>query len=313
MLGTILIFNKSPRMLGALAATALVLSACAGSGVGERDEPIQIVATTAIAGDLIAQVAGGAAGVTVLMPIGTDPHDFQPSSQQVASLRSADLVVAWGLGLEDTLLDILQTAAADGVPVLELSPLLDPIEFGTSIETEQENALDPHTWTDPVRMADAARIFGDRLTEIAPEGDWSERAEAVAATMMDVHAQVTDILSVIPDERRRLVTNHDSFGYFAARYGFDVVGVAIPGGSTLTSPSAAQIAELVRAIETAGVDVLFAESTSSPAILEAVAEEVGSVRVVELLEGSLAPQGEPGDTLVGMLLRNAELIAEALG
>ncbi|MFP5332804.1 MAG: metal ABC transporter solute-binding protein, Zn/Mn family [Acidimicrobiia bacterium] len=333
-------------MITVLSATALVVAACGGSGEAASEDRLTIVATTSIAGDLVSQITGDGADVSVLIPVGADPHDFQPSSQQVAELQSADLVVAWGLGLEEGLVDVLEAAEADGVRVLQLSALLDPIEFASGqgdehsddehsdehtddehtddehsddeyadehSEDEHDHALDPHTWTDPVRMAEAARLIGDALAEIAPGVDTQERAEGLATEMMDVHDQITEILAAIPEDRRKLVTNHDSLGYFAERYGFEVVGVAIPGGSTLTSPSSSQVAELVHAIEEAGVTVLFAESTSSPALLDAVAAEVGDVRVVELLEGSLAPKGQPGDTLASMLVHNAELIADALG
>ncbi|MEX2653585.1 MAG: metal ABC transporter substrate-binding protein, partial [Acidimicrobiia bacterium] len=172
---------------------------------------------------------------------------------------------------------------------------------------------DPHTWMDPVRMADALRLIGVALSEVAPGEDWTERASQAADEMLEVHEEVESILAAIPHERRKLVTNHDSFGYLAARYDFEIVGVAIPGGSTLASPSSAQISELVEVIRETGVEVLFAETTSPAALLEAIAGEVEGVRVVELLEASLAPPGEPGDTLAGMLVVNAETIAEALG
>ena len=318
MLGTILIFNKLPRMAALMSVTTLALVAC-GGGEADGVERVQVVATTSIAGDLVSQIAGDEAEVTVLMPVGTDPHDFQPSSQQVGLLRSADLVVAWGLGLEEGLGDVLESAKTDGVVVLELSSQLDPIEFTAGHdeheeeESDEEHALDPHTWNDPVRMAEAARLIGSALAEVAPDGAYLERAEIVAARMLAVHDEVSEILSAVPEDRRKLVTNHDSLGYLADRYGFEVVGVAIPGGSTLTAPSSAQIAELVHAIEDAGVTVLFSESSTSPAMLEAVAAEVPGVEVVELVEGSLASEGEPGDTLAELLVHNARLIADALG
>jgi zinc/manganese transport system substrate-binding protein len=321
MLGTILIFNKRTgiRVMSTFVAVAFVLGACS-DGDGGAPDGLTIVATTSIAGDLVSQIVGERATVEVLMPPGADPHDFQPSSQQAAALRSADLVVAWGLGLEEGLVDILASAEDDGVRVVELSTQLDPLAYDAEDHEDEDQAdddhghgLDPHTWTDPVRMAEAARIIGLALAVVAPDGDWTAAAEQVAAEMHAVHDQVDEILAVIPSDHRKLVTNHDSFGYFAARYDFEVVGVAIRGGSTLASPSSAQIAELVDAIRRAGVTVLFAETSSTDALLEAVAGEVDDVRIVEILEGSLAPAGEPGDTLAGMLVHNAEVIADALG
>ncbi|HVR32969.1 MAG TPA: metal ABC transporter substrate-binding protein [Acidimicrobiia bacterium] len=317
MLGTILIFSNRSRILVAAALVALVSSACVSEA--ESADGVTVVATTTIAGDLVARVVRDAASVEVLMPAGADPHDFSPSSQQVATLRTADLVVAWGLGLEEGMEDVLESAAGDGVRVLELSALVDPISFGEE-DDEDENeedhghgGLDPHTWMDPVRMAAAVREIGLALTQIAPGGDWMSNAERASSEFLAVHDELVSILSVIPPERRKLVTNHDAFGYLADRYDFEVVGVAVPGGSTLASPSPAQIARLVDAVRDAGVDVLFAETTSSSGLLDAVAGELEGVRVVELLEGSLAPEGEVGDTLDGMLFFNARTIAEALG
>lgn len=335
MLGTILIFSKrtGTRLVPAVLVASLALAACGGDRPAASG--LTVVATTSIAGDLVSQIVGDDATVEVLVPIGTDPHDFQPSSQQAASLRQADLVVAWGLGLEEGLEDVLRNAEADGVRVLELSALVDPIPFesghsddadredegdhedGADHEDESddhdEGGLDPHAWMDPVRMATAAREIGAALAEIEPEDDWSDRAERISAELMAVHEEVESILAAVPPERRKLVTNHDSLGYLADRYGFEIVGVAIPGGSTLASPSSGAIAELVDVIRDTGVTVLFAETTSTSALLDAVAGEVDGVRVVEILEGSLAPQGEPGDTLAGMLVLNAETIAGALG
>jgi zinc/manganese transport system substrate-binding protein len=179
-------------------------------------------------------------------------------------------------------------------------------------DDHEHGGLDAHTWTDPVRMADAVRRIGGTLAEIAPDGNWESRAEDAAQSLLELHDEIDAILAAVPQERRKLVTNHDSFGYFAARYDFEIVGVAIPGGSTLASPSSAQIADLIEAIRGAGVEVLFAETSTPAALLDAVAGEVEGARVVELLTGSLAAPGEPGDTYAEMMVLNAETIAEAL-
>ena len=326
MLGTILIFSKrtGTRGLAGLVVMSLIVSACASDATDSSQ--LTIVATTSIAGDLVSQIAGDDAEVEVLMPVGADPHDFQPSSQQAASLRSADLVVAWGLGLEEGMEDVLANAADDGVRVLELSAVVDPLPYEEHDDEDADDGehddadhadhdhegLDAHTWMDPVRMADAVREIGSALADIAPDGAWEARAEDVAGELTELHDDLDAILASVPPERRKLVTNHDSFRYFAARYDFEIVGVAIPGGSTLASPSSAQIAELIEAIRSAGVEVLFAETSSPAALLDAVADEVEGVRVVELFEGSLAAPGEPGDTYREMMVLNAETIAEAL-
>ena len=131
--------------------------------------------------------------------------------------------------------------------------------------------------------------------------------------MEELDAEIQDILAVIPEENRKLITNHDSLGYFADRYGFEIIGTVIPGGATLADPSSAALAELVEEIEHEGVKVIFAETIDSTALAEAVAAEVGSdISVVELHTGSLGEEGTATGTLVGMLRDNAQRIAEAL-
>ncbi len=325
-----------------MVAASLFLGACAPEGGDSQVTTtssdggagqLTILATTSIAGDLVAGVVGDAATVEVLMPIGTDPHDFQPSARDAVRLRQADLVVAWGLGLEEALEDVLDAAQADGVAIVELSPLVDPIPYGDDddpadhddddADHDDDNhaddgdhahgAFDPHVWMDPLRMAAAARQLGTVLGEIDAATDWLTPAEAAAARFEQAHAEVAEVLATIPDERRKLVTNHDSLRYFAVRYGFEIVGVAIPGGSTLAAPSSAQIAELVEVIRRTGVTVLVAETINPGGLLDAIAGEVEGVTVVEILTDSLGEPGTPGDSLLSMLRHNAEVLAAALG
>ncbi|WP_420611752.1 metal ABC transporter solute-binding protein, Zn/Mn family [Candidatus Spongiisocius sp.] len=371
-----------------------------------------MVATTTILGDVVANVVGGNADIEVLLPPGADPHDYQISSSQAALLYTADLVITNGLGLEEGLIDVIEAAEEDGVNVLEVGDLLDPIPFsggGDAHEEDDDHAHeedddhaheedddhaheedddhaheedddhaheeedddhaheedddhaheedddhaheeedddhaheedddhaheeedddhaddmdgghahahtgnDPHFWLDPLRVARAAQLIAEALTEIDPSGDWMARAEAYAATLTELDAEIQDILAPIPHENRVLITNHDSLGYFADRYDFEVIGVVIPGGSTLADPSSAELAALVEEIVEEGVKVIFAETIDSTALAEAVAAEAGTdVAVVTLHTGSLGEPGTETDNIVGMLRSNATRIADAL-
>ncbi|MGH8873822.1 MAG: metal ABC transporter substrate-binding protein, partial [Acidimicrobiia bacterium] len=221
---------------------AVTTSTPVESGTADRED-LLVVATTSILGDVVANVLGDAGRVEVLMPIGTDAHDFQPSAQQVALIGEADLVVANGLGLEEGLVGVLEAAQAEGGNVLELADLLDPIPFAeehddhAEEETEHDDEEgdhghgdeDPHFWFDPVRVAEAARIVAHRLAELDEGGSadqWDERAEAYAAEILAIDDQIRALLD--PILNRRLVTNHDVLGYFADRYDFEVIGVVIP-------------------------------------------------------------------------------------
>lgn len=166
---------------------------------------------------------------------------------------------------------------------------------------------------DPLRVAEAARLIAAELAALDPTKEWRARADAYAAELGELDEEIQGILAAVPAEKRKLLTNHDSLSYFADRYGFEIVGTVIPGGSTLAEPSSAGLARLVEEIEEEGVEVIFAETTEPTALAEALAAEADSeVRVVEMYTGSLGEPGSGADTLIGMLRTNARLIADAL-
>lgn len=318
-------FHRSTLVL----ALATILAACGAGGdtapdntAGGADpsgEPLMVVATTSVLGDVVRNIVGDAATVEVIMGIGADPHDFEASAQQVAAIQGADLVVANGLGLEEGLIDIIETAEAEGKPVIELADLLDPIPFTEgedhSDEGEQGHGdQDPHFWQDPSRMATAVDLIADQLTAIDGSIDWHVRADAYAAELTALDAEIEVLLAGIADDQRTIVTNHEAFGYFADRYRFEVIGTVIPGGSTLAEPSAADLADLVGEIEEEGVTAIFAENTNPSALAEAVAGELGTeIGVYELYSDSLGEPGSPAGTYIGMIRANAETVAAALG
>lgn len=302
--------SRKPRSARSwLAAPALLIAALLLVGCGEAaegGEGLTVVATTSIWGDVVAEIVAGHGEVETLVPRGADAHDYQASPQQGALIRGADLVVANGLGLEEGLEDVLDAAAADGALIFEVAPALNPLPLAG-------DGPDPHVWFDPARLADAARLIADRLEEIMPGIDWGARAEEYAGSLATLDAEIETTLSEIDRAQRKLVTNHESLGYFAARYDFEVVGVVIPGGSTLSQPSSAALADLVARVEEESVPAIFAETSSPIRLAEAVAGEAGEVVVVELHTESLGEPGSGAETLIGLLRSNARKIADALG
>jgi zinc/manganese transport system substrate-binding protein len=310
---------KQIRTLFAVGLTAaMTLGAC--DTAGSADDIPRIVVSTSTLGDLVSNIVGPDATVVILMPIGADPHSFSPSSQQVAAMSDADLVVTNGLGLEENFTDVLEGVASDGGRVLDVGSMLDPIPFGAGTEDhdeddedDEDHNLDPHIWMDPLRMVDAAALVAEALTDVDNEVDWAARAESYAADLNALHTEIEDILSAVDDSKRFLVTNHDALGYFADRYRFEVVGTVIPGGSTLGDPSSEELASLVATMRELGVSVIFAETTRPSALADAVAAELGGeVQVVELFTGSLGEPGSGAETLIDMLRLDATRIAEAL-
>lgn len=315
------------RIFAGSLALSLSIAACATDSQSS-DEGILVVATSSILGDMASSVVGEEGTVEFLIPLGGDSHDFSPSAQQAARLAEADLVVANGLNLEESMVDVLDSAEADGATVIELAPLIDPIPFtepehheeagheeDEGVEEEDEHgAEDPHFWNDPIRVGIAALALAGSLEESNPGGGWMARAEAYADEMEATDTAISALVEDVPEASRKLVTNHEAFGYFANRYGFEIIGVVIPGGSTLAEPSSAELAELVEVMEHEGIRVIFAETSQPTTLADAVAAELGEdVQVVELFSESLGASGSGAETLTEMLLTNAERIATALG
>ncbi len=306
---------SSPRgwsriVVGAL-SLSLTVAACDADDGPARDGPI-VVATTSILGDIASSVVGDEGRVEVLIPIGVDAHDFVPSARQAALAAAADLVVSNGLGLEAGLGDLLASAAGDGIPTIELAPLVEPLPF-TTPEDGGRDREDPHFWMDPFRVGVSALELGEALTATHP-GRWRQRAAAYASEMETTDETVVELLAPIPGDRRKMITNHQAFGYFAARYGFEILGVVIRGGSTLASPSSAQLAELDQVMEQEDARVIFAETSQPTRLAESVAAELGEeVEIVELFTESLGGPGSGAETLSEMLSTNARRIAAALG
>lgn len=302
-IGIIIIIHKFSLLLAVMA----IAGAACTTEPAESGGTMRIIATTSIVGDVVSNVVGDQAEVSVLIPSGGDPHEFQLSAKQVAEVRDADLVVSIGLGLEPSIAQALEDATTDGTRVLELGPSVNPRSF-------PDGSPDPHIWFDPVRMIDATRLIADNLATLDSTFDWSANAEAYANRLAETDKQITALIASLSADQRKLVTNHGSFGYFADRYGLEVVGVIIPGGSTLANPSSAELAELVRIINELSVPAIFAETTESSELALAIAGETTQpVSVVELLTESIAPAGQPGDSLISLLLIDTERIVAGLG
>ncbi|MCS6561222.1 metal ABC transporter substrate-binding protein [Curtobacterium poinsettiae] len=283
------------------AIVALVATGCTTAG---SDRPL-VAVTTNILGDVVSEVVGDQADVMVLMPPGADPHSFEVSAQEAARLRSADLVVENGLGLEEGVARHVAAAAEDGVPVSTAGDAFDALEW----TTEDDSGPDPHFWTDPARMVDVVEALDRDLRDagIEPTG-----TDAYLDELRDLDDTMTTAFRTVPEERRALVTNHHVFGYLADHYGFRVVGAVIPSGTTLASPSAADLRDLADAIDEAGVRTIFADASQPARLAEVLAEEVDlHVEIRPLATESLTEDGDAA-TYLGMMRSNTEAIVDGL-
>jgi zinc/manganese transport system substrate-binding protein len=297
------------RRIAAFTAAVVVAGALSACAPTAEDRPLVVVSTN-ILGDVVTELVGGQAEVVTLMKPDSDPHSFEISAQEAARLRSADLVVSNGLGLEEGLAQHLEAAAEEGVSQFVAGDVVDVLPYASE---EAAGVDDPHFWTDPARMLQVIDALEPALAGIDGVDAASLRADTAAyrAELTTLDAEMSAAFAAIPAERRALVTNHHVFGYLADRFDVRLVGAAIPGGTTLAAPSAADLAELVSAIREAGVPTIFAESSSPDRLMRALAEEAGvDVRVEELFTESLtAADGAAGDYLTMMRVNTQRIVA----
>lgn len=298
----------------ALAAllTGAVLATTGCSVDMSTDRPT-VVVTTNILGDITENIVGDAAEVRVLMPPNADPHSFEISAAESARIASADLVISNGLGLEEGIAKTVDAARSENVPVLEVAPDVEPISFGGG---DGAGTPDPHFWTDPDRVARAVGLIRDAVT-MHVEGVDTSAIDARAKSYADRIAQLTSTMAArfesIPEPRRTLITNHHVFGYLAERFDFEVIGAVVPSGTTLASPSSADLADLSHAVRDSGVPAIFVDSSQPSKLAEALAKESGTdVEVVGLFSESLGEDGSGAATYLEMMESNSERITEAL-
>jgi len=280
-----------------LIAAVLLLAACAGSQQGEGP---RIIATTSILADVAASLD---VEVATLMPNGVDPHDFEPTARDIAALTSADLILAIGLGLEDSLHDALESARSAGVTVLEIGPLVEPLPM-------PGGGLDPHVWTDPIRVARAVAAIGESLAAIDSSRTWEEPVNAAVDDLERLDEEIRG--SLVGVTQRNLVSDHLVLGYFAARYDFEIIGALVPSTSSLAAPSSRDIADLIALIRENSIPAIFIQPGGPAGLADTVASQVGfPVEVVEVRIESLGPGAD--SSYRGMMLELARSIGDALG
>ena len=336
------------RILVAVVLIALLtsLAACAAaptpggsapstaSDAPAASERLKVVATTTIVGDVVRQVAGDAVDLTVLLPAGADPHGFQPTPQDAALIATADLVFINGLDLEEFLDRLIQNAGgsarvvavSDGIETMEGHHEHEGEEHegeqhegeeheGEEHEGEEHDkeGADPHVWMDPNNVRVWTRNIAAALSELDPANAaaYQANAERYDQALQALDAWINEQIAQIAPENRQMVVDHDAFGYFARRYGFETVGTVVPGYSTMSAPSAQELARLQDAIRALGVKAVFVGETVNPALAQRVADDTGT-RLVFLFTGSLSEPGGNADTYESFTRYNVNAIVEAL-
>jgi ABC-type Zn uptake system ZnuABC Zn-binding protein ZnuA len=289
-------------------------------------DKLNVVATTSLVADVALHVGGDAITLTTLIPIGADPHSYTPTDDDIKTLNDADLILTNGLGLEEGLTAALGDLK-NPVPVVSINAGLTPLSYeeGTpaATDTAKENTdnptaqpapmLDPHTWLSvsnvEVWVDNVAALFA--MLDAAHVDSYFSNAGAYHDELDALDAELRQQIDTLPEDQRKLVTDHLEFNYFAQDYGFQVVGTVIPGISTTATSSDEDLAELKDAIQAAGVKTIFAGTNVDQSLVNQVAEEMG-LKVVPLYTSSLSEADGPAPDYPALMRYDVNAIVTAL-
>lgn len=306
-----------PALLGLLVAVMLLIAACGtdASDDGDlADRQITVVTTTGMIADAVQNVGGERVDVTGLMGPGVDPHLYRPTASDVTALDNADIIFYNGLELEGRMTDIFVRLART-TPTVAVAQ--DVPEDRLLASVNYQNAYDPHIWFDVDLWTLAVRVVESALAELDPDHAdvFASNADAYVAELEDLDAYVFEQIETIPEQSRVLITAHDAFGYFGARYGMEVLG--LQGISTAAEAGAADVQELTAEIVERQIKAIFVESSVPRTTIEAVQAAVESrgheVSIGgQLFSDAMGDAGTPEGTYLGMVRHNVDTIAGAL-
>jgi zinc/manganese transport system substrate-binding protein len=277
-----------------LVVLSILAAVIAGCGSDDGGNGPTVAVTTGIWADVTEEIAGEDASVEQIIPDGTSPHDFQLSARDRAQLEDSVLLVYNGADLEA------------GIPIGDL----DATAFAMADHAGQLRPSDPHLWMDPTRVAEAVPALAEALAKADPDHaeGYRDRAASYVRELKALDQEIRSTLAAIPAANRQLVTSHDALGYFADRYGFQVIATPFPASGPESEPSAQTIAEVEEAIRTSGVPTVFAQDTDNPEVLEGIASRTG----VRIETGLPVEAPAAAGSYIEMLRRDAEIIGAGL-
>jgi len=273
----------------------LLLAACSSAPSNEQSGKKTIVVTYSILGAVVKDLVGDQAVVVVPMPNGQDPHEWEPSAKDIEIITEADLIVQNGLSLEGGLEKTLAQAETSGVKTFIASDHITVRKVGQgegipSGDPDQSvGASDPHLWIDPLIMKQVVAALDDQLkTNLGL--DVSNRAKDLENRLDELNSEIVAEVATLPEANRKLVTGHESMGYYAQRYGFKLVGAIVPSLTTQAEVSASDLAALKTLIQENQVKAVFTELGTSKVVSDAIGNETG-VKVISLATHTLPPDG----------------------
>ncbi len=322
---------------GSLALVLLVSLAqgpFSGPASAQDSDPLKVVVTFSILGDVVQNVAGDAIDLTVIVGADGDAHTFEPKPEQIGALADADIIIENGVGFE-TWLDDMYEASGSTATRVAVSDGLELLEFGGHDEDEHDEGEhdeedevhtsddghdhgehDPHIWHDVQNVIHATGLIRDALIAADPANTdaYTANAAAYVTQLTDLDSAIKAMVETLPIEQRILVTSHDALGYFAHAYGFTIAGSALGSLSTeAADPSAGEIADLIEAIKSTGVPAIFAENVENNDLMEQIARDAGVELAPTLYTDALSNADGPASTYIALMTYNASTIVTALG
>ncbi len=289
----------------------LWLSGCTqqGSNSVTNGKP-NVVATSTIIADLTDEVGGEEIQVQGILKPGTDPHVYEPVPADSVALEKAKLILYNGYNLEPGLIKLMNAAGLNSRKVA-VGEFAKPLE----LDKKGERVPDPHVWGDAENVILMVNAIRDALIELSPEDreKFTQNAARLTSELKQLDTWITQEIKTIPANKRKLVTTHDAFQYYARAYNIPVAGTLI-GISTEEQPSAQTVQRLVESVKATGVPAIFAETTINPALIKTVAQEAGvKLAPKQLYSDSIGTPGSDGDSYINMMVANTRSIVESLG
>jgi len=308
----------SPRLAAAQEGTPAAPTASLGwaDELVEDNGKLNVVATVAPISSIVRNVGGTRIDLRGIVPDGVNSHTFEPAPSDARILAAADVIFVNGLALEEPTIALAEANLKEGAEIVDLgAQTISPDEWVFDFSfPEEEGDPNPHLWTNVPFAMRYAEIVAANLGRRDPENAtyYQENLDRYLALLRRLDEGIAAAVQTVPEANRKLLTYHDSWAYFAPRYGMEVIGAAQP--SDFSEPSPQEVAGLIDQIRAEGVPAVFGSEVFPSDVLEQIADEAGAAYVAQLRDDD--PPGDPGDpghTYVGMMLRNMELMLPALG
>ena len=284
----------------------VVLAAGCGSTSSSKPGSIDVVVTTTQLGDIVRNVGGDAVDVHQILKPNTDPHDYEPRPKDIQATAGAKLVITSGDQLDAWMGDVIKNAG--GSPATLDAGAGRPVALPGESSGPEASRFDPHWWHDPRNVEFAVAKIRDALARADPAktAEIDAGATKYLNKLEALDAGIEKCMASVPQDQRKLVTDHDAFNYFAKRYGIDVVGAVIPSQTTQAQPSAGDLADLTATIRREHVKAIFPESSINPKLADAIARETGASSDHTLYGDTLGAKGSAGATYLTMEAANAD-------